>query len=96
MLYNGSFRPEFGAPEQYPIAAAYASRLSAALLKAVGGDEGAEMVARWADLPDDVNEPQVVKNDSDSDPVMRLAVTSDRMSAAEITDYVDRYVVDHR
>lgn len=47
-----------------------------------------------ADLPDDVNEPQVVKNDSDSDPVMRLAVTSDRMSAAEITDYVDRYVVD--
>lgn len=47
-----------------------------------------------ADLPVDANEPQIVKNDSDSDPVMRLAVTSDRMSAAEITDYVDRYVVD--
>ena len=30
----------------------------------------------------------------DSDPVMRLAVTSDRMSAAEITDFVDRFVID--
>jgi multidrug efflux pump len=47
-----------------------------------------------SDLPVDADEPQIVKNDSDSDPVMRLAVTSDRMSAAEITDYVDRYVID--
>ncbi|XYK80559.1 MAG: efflux RND transporter permease subunit [Labrenzia sp.] len=47
-----------------------------------------------ADLPADADEPQVVKNDADSDPVMRLAVTSDRLSAAEITDYVDRYVID--
>ena len=47
-----------------------------------------------ADLPADAEEPQVVKSDSDADPVMRLAVTSDRMSAAEITDYIDRYVVD--
>ncbi|MBO9424909.1 efflux RND transporter permease subunit [Labrenzia sp. R4_1] len=47
-----------------------------------------------ADLPSDADEPQVVKNDADSDPVMRLAVTSDRLSAAEITDYVDRYVID--
>jgi multidrug efflux pump len=45
-------------------------------------------------LPDDIEEPQIVKNDSDSDPVMRLAVTSDRMSAAEITDFVDRFVID--
>ena len=45
-------------------------------------------------LPDDIKEPQIVKNDADADPVMRLAVTSDRMSAAEITDYVDRFVVD--
>ncbi len=29
-----------------------------------------------ASLPDDVDEPQVVKSDADSDPVMRLAVTS--------------------
>ncbi|GAA0774383.1 efflux RND transporter permease subunit [Roseibium denhamense] len=47
-----------------------------------------------ADLPTDTDEPQVVKNDADSDPVMRLAVTSDRLSAAEITDYVDRYIID--
>ena len=45
-------------------------------------------------LPDDIKEPQIVKNDADADPVMRLAVTSDRMSAAEITDYVDRFVID--
>ncbi len=45
-------------------------------------------------LPDDVEEPQIVKNDADADPVMRLAVTSDRMTAAEITDYVDRFLVD--
>ncbi|MCF3933686.1 efflux RND transporter permease subunit [Acuticoccus sp. M5D2P5] len=47
-----------------------------------------------ADLPDDAEEPQVVKSDADGDPVMRLAVTSSRMTPAEITDYVDRYVVD--
>jgi len=47
-----------------------------------------------ADLPADADEPQVVKNDADSDPVMRLAVTSERLSAAEITDYVDRFVID--
>ncbi|MDQ0315946.1 efflux RND transporter permease subunit [Amorphus orientalis] len=47
-----------------------------------------------ADLPDDADEPQVVKSDADGDPVMRLAVTSNRMNAAEMTDYVDRYVLD--
>lgn len=46
------------------------------------------------DLPDDVEEPQIVKNDANADPVMRLAVTSDRMSPAEITDYVERFLVD--
>ncbi|HOV05326.1 MAG TPA: efflux RND transporter permease subunit, partial [Kaistiaceae bacterium] len=45
-------------------------------------------------LPDDADEPQVVKSDSDADPVMRLAVTSSRMTAAEITDYVERFVLD--
>lgn len=47
-----------------------------------------------ADLPDDVDEPQVLKNDADADPVMRLAVVNPNMSAADITDFVDRYVVD--
>ena len=46
------------------------------------------------DLPDEADEPQIVKSDSDADPVMRLAATSDRMTTAEITDYLDRYVVD--
>ncbi len=45
-------------------------------------------------LPDEADEPQVVKSDADGDPVMRLAVTSDRMTTAEISDYIDRFVVD--
>ena len=47
-----------------------------------------------ADLPDEVDEPQITKSDTDADPVMRIAVTSTRMSPAEITDYVERFVVD--
>jgi multidrug efflux pump len=45
-------------------------------------------------LPGGADEPQITKNDSDSDPVMRIAVTSDRMSPAEITDFVERFIVD--
>ncbi|MGB0749016.1 MAG: efflux RND transporter permease subunit [Magnetospiraceae bacterium] len=45
-------------------------------------------------LPEDADEPRITKNDSDSDPVMRIAVTSDRMTPAEITDYTDRFIVD--
>ncbi len=52
-------------------------------------------VARVRDqLPDEVDEPQVVKSDSDADPVMRLAVYSDRMTPAEVTDYLERFIVD--
>ena len=47
-----------------------------------------------ADLPDEVDEPQVTKSDDDDDPVIRVSVTSDRMRPAEITDYVERLVVD--
>lgn len=46
------------------------------------------------DLPEEADEPEVVKSDADADPVMRIAVTSDRMTTAEITDYVDRLIVD--
>ena len=46
------------------------------------------------DLPEEADEPQVGKSDADADPVMRVAVTSDRMTTAEITDYIDRFVVD--
>ena len=46
------------------------------------------------DLPDEVEEPQITKSDSDDDPVLRIAITSDRLTPAEITDYVERFVVD--
>ena len=46
------------------------------------------------DLPDDVEEPRIVKQDADADPVIRLAVTSDRMTPSEITDYLERNVND--
>ncbi len=45
-------------------------------------------------LPEEVDEPQVVKSDSDADPVMRLAVYSDRQSPEEVTDYVERFIKD--
>ncbi|MEO1139417.1 MAG: efflux RND transporter permease subunit [Pseudomonadota bacterium] len=45
-------------------------------------------------LPDEADEPRVVKSDADADPVMRLAITSDRMTTAEITDYIDRFIAD--
>jgi multidrug efflux pump len=47
-----------------------------------------------AELPDEVDEPRITKSDSDSDPVMRIGITSDRMSPAEITDYIERFVLD--
>ncbi len=54
-----------------------------------------DAVSRVRDeLPDDADEPQVVKSDDDADPIMRVAVTSDRLTAAEITDFVERALVD--
>ena len=47
-----------------------------------------------ARLPADADEPIIVKSDSDADPVMRLAVTSDRHSPEEITDFVERFLID--
>jgi multidrug efflux pump len=46
------------------------------------------------DLPEEAEAPEVEKSDADADPVMRLAVTSDRMTPPEITDYIDRFIVD--
>ncbi|MBK0328627.1 efflux RND transporter permease subunit [Rhodobacteraceae bacterium F11138] len=46
------------------------------------------------DLPQEADAPEVEKSDADADPVMRLAVTSDRMTTAEITDYIDRFIAD--
>jgi multidrug efflux pump subunit AcrB len=45
-------------------------------------------------LPEEAGEPRMYKNDADADPIMRIGITSTRWSAAEITDYADRYLVD--
>ncbi|WP_290685351.1 MULTISPECIES: efflux RND transporter permease subunit [unclassified Haematobacter] len=45
-------------------------------------------------LPDDVEEPQIVKADADSDPVMRLAVLSDTRQIDDLTRLVDDAVED--
>ncbi|TVQ29212.1 MAG: efflux RND transporter permease subunit [Geminicoccaceae bacterium] len=47
-----------------------------------------------ANLPADADEPRIVKSDADADPIMRIAITSDRWNAAEITDYAERFLVD--
>ena len=52
-------------------------------------------VARVRDrLPPEADEPVVLKNDSDADPVMRIGLTSDRHSAQELTDFAERFIVD--
>ncbi|MFT5895758.1 MAG: HAE1 family hydrophobic/amphiphilic exporter-1 [bacterium] len=46
------------------------------------------------DLPDDVDDPRIVKADSDAQPIMRLALTSATMSAEEMTLVVENQVLD--
>lgn len=57
-------------------------------------DVRSEMARVAGDLPEEADEPLIEKNDSESDPIIRLSMTSDRLSAAELTDYADRYIVD--
>jgi HAE1 family hydrophobic/amphiphilic exporter-1 len=45
-------------------------------------------------LPDDADPPRVVKADADSDPVMRIAITSSRLSAQDLTKLVRDTVED--
>lgn len=45
-------------------------------------------------LPDEVEEPTVAKVEADARAVMYLVFTSPQMTALEITDYVDRFIVD--
>lgn len=47
------------------------------------------------DLPDDVDDPRIVKADSDAQAVLRLAVTSATMSAEEMTLIVENQIVDN-
>lgn len=45
-------------------------------------------------LPDEADSPIIAKFDADSMPIMILAVTSDNMNRMEITDYINRYLLD--
>jgi len=45
-------------------------------------------------LPDDADPPSVSKSDSDSQPIMWLTLTSDSMDMMELTDYMERYIID--
>lgn len=57
-------------------------------------DVRAAVQAVAADLPEEADPPEVQKNDSQSEPVVRLTLTSDRLSPAELTDYAERSVID--
>lgn len=46
------------------------------------------------DLPDEIDEPEVSKVEADAQPVLFLSFTSDRASPLDITDYIDRFIVD--
>lgn len=45
-------------------------------------------------LPDDVDEPRVVKADANADPVIRIGVTSSSMPVEDLTDLVDNDITD--
>ncbi|WP_237152134.1 efflux RND transporter permease subunit [Oryzibacter oryziterrae] len=45
-------------------------------------------------LPDDIDEPQIVKADADANPILRLAVTSDSMPIEQLSDLVDNRISD--
>jgi hydrophobic/amphiphilic exporter-1 (mainly G- bacteria), HAE1 family len=45
-------------------------------------------------LPDDADEPRIVKADSDSQPIMRLGLTSDTMSMEDMTLLVENEISD--
>src|SRR6202008_2871905 len=45
-------------------------------------------------LPVEVQEPTIAKVEADAQAILNLVFTSDQMNALEITDYVDRFVLD--
>ena len=47
-----------------------------------------------ADLPDEIDEPVIAKVEANSDPIIWIAFSSDRHTSAQLTDYVDRFVID--
>ncbi len=63
-------------------------------IDAAASDVRAAVQSVAAELPAAADEPQVAKNDSQGDPIIWMTMTSDRMSATELTDYADRFVTD--
>ncbi|WP_088348631.1 MULTISPECIES: efflux RND transporter permease subunit [Rhodomicrobium] len=45
-------------------------------------------------LPDEIDEPVIRKVEADARPIINLVFRNEAMSALQITDYVDRYVID--
>jgi multidrug efflux pump len=45
-------------------------------------------------LPDEVDEPIIAKVEADAQAIMYLVFTSPKMTALQITDYIDRFVLD--
>ncbi|MFN3868839.1 MAG: efflux RND transporter permease subunit [Hyphomicrobiaceae bacterium] len=61
----------------------------------VGASDVRDRVSRVRGrLPVEVTEPVIAKVEADAQPIMALVFTSPRMTALEITDYVNRFVVD--
>jgi multidrug efflux pump len=46
------------------------------------------------DLPDEIDEPEVSKVEADAQPILFLSFTSESTSPLDITDYIDRFIVD--
>jgi len=57
-------------------------------------DVRAAVQAVTGDLPEEAEEPRIEKNDSQGDPIIWMTMTSENMSATELTDYADRFVTD--
>lgn len=57
-------------------------------------DVRAAVQAVTGDLPEEAEEPQIEKNDSQGDPIIWMTMTSDTMAARDLTDYADRFVTD--
>jgi len=62
---------------------------------AVAANDVRDALGRVTDqLPDDADEPRIIKADSDSQPIMRLAVTSTTLSMEDLTQLVENEISD--
>ena len=63
-------------------------------IEAAANDVRGAVARIVAQLPEEADEPRVFKNDSNDDPIMRIALISDRMSPSQLTDFAERYLID--